>query len=883
MFKKLLILVMLLLVALTVSSCKIKRAFCKHSYDDVVHAPTCAEEGYTEHICSKCGKSFSDTPTAKGAHIYTSAITPPTCTAQGFTDYTCSICGHKYTGDITGLSAHRFNDGSCMYCSFKEIKEYITPDTEWFDETVRTFTISTKEELAGLASLVNLGMISADRTFYLEADIDLGFYEWIPIGTEENPFSATFKGEGYTISSMKTSADQDYVGLFGKVTGTISNFNLVNATVYVKSAHNYIGTVCGYSDNAISKITASGFVDADKSNYVGGVAGALANLADDVKSSVAVSGTDYVGGIVGMATPMSAIFSKLTNTGAVEGEMSVGGIIGYLNTTGSIQTDYISNTGNIKGKAQVGGVVGYANAKVGSTLYNASVCANIVGDYYVGGIIGRTESITVKKCTNEGSTVSAISYLTDETNFYTWLGGYVGSGYEVVDCVNTVEINYNSRGSYVGGIAGYLSYAMSNCENTANITAYNNVGGVVGYLNASANANINKIKNSGAVSGNESVGGIIGYCSSSTAFTLSTIENTGNVTATGFKVGGIVGNLDCGSNTLTAADLKNSGNISAEKYEVGGLFGYAFANQTSSIIKHCTSSASIIGTETVGGLIGRTNIEVKDCSNEGSTITATNWYTNGGTDYVWLGGYVGDGYKVSGCTNDSDITYTGTGIYVGGIIGYGYQVSDCTNNGNISSASSDVGGIAGKMQAVGDITYSDLTNSGEVSGKSNVGGIFGYLEQNETNRFGSKNDIDKHVHYFTITLNSISNTKEIYASDTRAGGVVGYCYLINHHTETVKFCCGSSWANYHNHAGGSLLYATNISNIAEVSGKSSVGEMFGYFWCDHNQVKSTLDGYTYLGKVTVNGEETETENIVGEGNLLGFTNGTVYGATTEDE
>ena len=293
MFKKLLILVMLLLVALTVSSCKIKRAFCKHNYDDVVHAPTCAEEGYTEHICSKCGKSFSDTPTAKSAHTYNSVITPPTCTAQGFTEYTCYVCGHKYTGDITGLSAHRFNDGACMYCSFEEIKEYITPDTEWFDETVRTFTISTKEELAGLASLVNSGMISADRTFYLEADIDLGFYEWIPIGTEENPFAATFKGEGYTISSMKTSADQDYVGLFGKVTGNISDFNLVNATIRVKNAHNYIGTVCGYSENAISKITASGFVDADKSNYVGGVAGALANLADDVKSSVTVSGTDY--------------------------------------------------------------------------------------------------------------------------------------------------------------------------------------------------------------------------------------------------------------------------------------------------------------------------------------------------------------------------------------------------------------------------------------------------------------------------------------------------------------------------------------------------------------------------------------------------------------
>ena len=880
MTKKLLLLLVLLSVTLLASSCKVARVFCRHNLTDVVFSPTCTEEGYTEHTCSKCGKSFSDTKVPTLPHTYTSAVTAPNCTAEGYTTYTCTVCSHQYTDNIVAKSSHRFNDGPCTYCGAEEITENITANTDWFNEEVRTFEINTKEELAGLSSLVNSGMISADVVIYLNADIDLGFNEWIPIGTAENPFAATFKGEGYTISSLKISNDQDYVGLFGNVTGTISDFNVVNASVYVRNSYSYVGTACGYSKNAIKNITASGFVDAKRSSYVGGVAGALSDLADNVQSSVSVAGTDYVGGIAGMATPASAVFSKLTNTGSISGEICVGGIFGQFNSTGSMQTDYITNTGDVTGKIQVGGVFGYANGNNGSVIYSASVKANITGEYYVGGIIGRTETITIRNCTNEGSTVSATSYLTNESNFYVWLGGYVGSGYEVVDCVNTVAINYNSRGSYIGGIAGYLSYGATNCENTASVVGCSDVGGVIGYLHAAANTTTSKLKNSGAVSGVSAVGGIIGKYDSVSTSTLSAIENSGSVTASGNAIGGIVGYLNCTSNTFTAADLKNTGNVSAEKYEVGGIFGYAFANQANSIVKHCTSSANITGTETVGGLVGRTNLELKDCSNEGTTVTATNWHTDGGTDYVWLGGYVGDGYKVTGAVNNSDITYTGTGIYVGGIMGYGYQISDCTNNGNISSTSSYVGGIAGKMWAVGDMTYANLTNNGAITGADRVGGIFGQLEQQE-NRAGSRNNIDKHVEYFTVTLNNLSNTGKVNASGAYSGGITGYCYLINHGSRSL-YCC-SSWSYKCTRAGGSLLYATNLSNTAEVSGKSSAGEMFGYFWCDHNSTKSTLDGYTYLGKVSVNGEEVETANIVGEGTLLNFTNGTVYGAEDTEE
>ena len=47
-------------------------------------------------------------------------------------------------------------------------------DTSWYSDDETVFHISTAEELAGLAELVNAGNTFEGRTVYLDADIDLG-------------------------------------------------------------------------------------------------------------------------------------------------------------------------------------------------------------------------------------------------------------------------------------------------------------------------------------------------------------------------------------------------------------------------------------------------------------------------------------------------------------------------------------------------------------------------------------------------------------------------------------------------------------------------------------------------------------------------------------
>ena len=130
-----------------------------------------------------------------------------------------------------------------------------TADTSWYTSApdASEYHISTAEQLAGLAQLVNAdpGTTNfAGKTFYLENDLDLSGHEWISIGTvlggdcPEYSFCGVFDGQGHVISNLYShesdieGADESHNllrnALFGSVyNGEVKNLGVADAEIWI--------------------------------------------------------------------------------------------------------------------------------------------------------------------------------------------------------------------------------------------------------------------------------------------------------------------------------------------------------------------------------------------------------------------------------------------------------------------------------------------------------------------------------------------------------------------------------------------------------------------------------------------------------------------------
>ena len=130
-----------------------------------------------------------------------------------------------------------------------------TADTSWYTNApdASEYHISTAEQLAGLAQLVNAdpGTTNfAGKTFYLENDLDLSGHEWISIGTclggdyPEYSFCGVFDGQCHVISNLYShesyieGADESHNllrnALFGSVyNGEVKNLGVANAEIWM--------------------------------------------------------------------------------------------------------------------------------------------------------------------------------------------------------------------------------------------------------------------------------------------------------------------------------------------------------------------------------------------------------------------------------------------------------------------------------------------------------------------------------------------------------------------------------------------------------------------------------------------------------------------------
>ena len=211
------------------------------------------------------------------------------------------------------------------------------------------YQIWTAEDFA----MLSWHILILDKHIELKADLDLAGIAFYPIG-DLGGFEGVFDGNGYVIRNADVNMpERDYVGLFGCVgtAGQMRNLTVEDISIFGK---HYVGTLVAKNYGVITNCHSSG----------------------------TVSGTDYVGGLVGYSS--SGAISNCYSSGSVSGDSDVGGLVG--SNGGTINNCH--STGSVSGtRSYVGGLAG---ENYSGTISNCYSTGSVSGTgYYVGGLVGK--------------------------------------------------------------------------------------------------------------------------------------------------------------------------------------------------------------------------------------------------------------------------------------------------------------------------------------------------------------------------------------------------------------------------------------------------------------------------------------------------------------
>ncbi|NCD32055.1 MAG: hypothetical protein EOL87_01420 [Spartobacteria bacterium] len=371
-------------------------------------------------------------------------------------------------------------------------------DITWWQAGTTNFTLSTPQQLAGLAQLVNDGTDSfSNKTVHLGCHIDLSDKEWTPIGSAYHAFAGSMNGQGFTIDGLTVnrSEEDDYLGLIGVMGSseslTLENIHLTNTLI---TGGSFIGGIAGQVESLSGSVTlrncsAHGHIYGEGS-IVGGLVGEF-----DTREN----------------TGGSALVSNCVNRTCLQGESDLAGIAGRMMVNGEIFIGCCTNEGSLMANdgLEIGGIAGM--------------------------VVSITDAVNVQRCKNDGTLNGDSEYL----------GGIVGrmSGGDCVmnGCENHGNITvFGKDNAYCGGLVGHLGGMLpelSNGLNTGDIFGNLHVGGIAGQMAIS----IKNCSNEGRVEGDDLVGGVAGSVEGQTAG-IENCHNAGYVISTG-RVGGVIGRI----------------------------------------------------------------------------------------------------------------------------------------------------------------------------------------------------------------------------------------------------------------------------------------------------------------------------------------------------
>ena len=324
---------------------------------------------YTEGLASvrltglstENGNPDKITPYGKGSNTYT-AIVAPQSVAAGTTFITCTFTnGKSFVYKMKNATDWQAGGEYTYTVSLAAAK-----DLGYTIESNGSYTVYNADGLLNVAKLVNGG--KTDINITLDKNIDLTGKEWTPIGTSfSNSYTGTFDGGGHTITGLTVTTNDEYAGLFGCLgeAGTVKNVVMEGVQITNNHSSSFAGGVAGFSWGTIENCSVSGSVSGTV--YVGGVVGAQwGGTTTGCSSSATVKGMVDVGGVAGQ-TNGSATLTACYATGNVTLEIdpikniSGGGLVGF-NGGSSVLACYatgnVTSTGSSTGKVHIGGFLG---------------------------------------------------------------------------------------------------------------------------------------------------------------------------------------------------------------------------------------------------------------------------------------------------------------------------------------------------------------------------------------------------------------------------------------------------------------------------------------------------------------------------------------------
>ena len=295
-----------------------------------------------------------------------------------------------------------------------------------YDSNTNTYTVYNADGLMNVAELVNGG--KTDINITLTADIDLTGKDWTPIGTDyDNSYTGTFDGGGHTITGLTVTTNDKYAGLFGWLNRAGTVKNVVMEGVQITSNQIYGGSI-------------------------GGVVGSGWGTIENCSVSGSVSGTVYVGGVVGVQ--IGGSITGCSSSATVKGTVDVGGVAGQTNSSATLTACYA--TGNViiemaPNKNIAGGSLVGMNA--GSSLLACYATGNVTstgsstGYLHIGGFLGNNYANVMTACYWKNNHEQGIGYNRESTGA-TKVDGSVVTWQKAVDAMNTALQNAGSEWRY---------------------------------------------------------------------------------------------------------------------------------------------------------------------------------------------------------------------------------------------------------------------------------------------------------------------------------------------------------------------------------------------------------------------------------------------------